>query len=212
MARWYEGAEQALFKQTAGGYVFQCPNPWLIGRSRNYVVNEAQKAEIAEHLRRQRGQTLLMAGSFAILAGVLGATLAWSFAAGGISIVSIVVIGLAAVLAIVAVVAVPQVKLMRSLRPILATAPRTDERIRFHEQIENVAKAISNTLLIVGGGGGALMIVGNLIVLLDALQQGRFARNPAWTLSSLAVGVLLTSYFVYLALLKRRLNRNAGSP
>src|SRR6476619_5650004 len=54
MAKWYEAANEASFKSVAGGYVFQSPNPWIFARPRYYLVNEAQKAQIAERLRRFR--------------------------------------------------------------------------------------------------------------------------------------------------------------
>src|ERR1700691_5658264 len=39
--------EAIIFKPAAGGgFVFQAPKPWLFGEARNYLVNEAQKAEI----------------------------------------------------------------------------------------------------------------------------------------------------------------------
>ena len=39
--------EAVLFKPAAGGdFVFQAPKPWLFGEAHNYLVNEAQKAEI----------------------------------------------------------------------------------------------------------------------------------------------------------------------
>src|SRR5271163_2110076 len=42
-----ETIEAVLFKPAAGGgFVFQAPKPWLFGQARNYLVNEAQKAEI----------------------------------------------------------------------------------------------------------------------------------------------------------------------
>jgi hypothetical protein len=51
MAGLYDGLEEVPFKRIAGGYLFQTNNPWFIGRKRRYVVNEAQKAEIAASIR-----------------------------------------------------------------------------------------------------------------------------------------------------------------
>ena len=70
MGRWYEGAEEAAFKAVSGGYVAQLPGPNLLGRSRSYLVNEAQKAEIVAVLRRQR---LMMIGLMLALAAIGGA-------------------------------------------------------------------------------------------------------------------------------------------
>jgi hypothetical protein len=51
MAGLYDGLEEVPFKRIAGGYVFQTNNPWFIGPKRRYVVNDAQKAEIAACIR-----------------------------------------------------------------------------------------------------------------------------------------------------------------
>jgi hypothetical protein len=69
MAKWYE---ETSFRPTAGGYVFQTPNPWLLGPSRRYLVNEAQKAEIAACLRRRQRVFLPMAAILTLIAlGIL---------------------------------------------------------------------------------------------------------------------------------------------
>jgi hypothetical protein len=51
--------EELSFKRTPEGWVFQAPNPWLIGPRRHYLVNDAQKAEIAAQLRRMWTMVLL---------------------------------------------------------------------------------------------------------------------------------------------------------
>jgi len=51
MAGLYDGLEEVGFKRVDGGYVFQTNNRWLIGPTRRFLVNEAQKAEIAACIR-----------------------------------------------------------------------------------------------------------------------------------------------------------------
>jgi hypothetical protein len=51
MAGLYDGLEEVAFKRTEGGYVFQANNRFLIGPRRRFLVNEAQKADIAACLR-----------------------------------------------------------------------------------------------------------------------------------------------------------------
>jgi hypothetical protein len=54
MPRWYEVANEASFKLTPAGHVFQAPSPWIFARSRYYLVSDAQKAELLAGLRRWR--------------------------------------------------------------------------------------------------------------------------------------------------------------
>ena len=64
MAGLYDGLEEVAFKRTEGGYVFQTNNRFLIGPRRRFLVNEAQKADIAacmrETLRRIKPFVFLM--------------------------------------------------------------------------------------------------------------------------------------------------------
>jgi hypothetical protein len=208
MARWYEGAEEAAFKPFAGGYVFQCPNPWLMGRSRNYLVNEAQKAALAESLRRHRRQILLLVIVYMVIA--FGLALFVSQAPQGLSTFGFAAIVAVTVLAVVSIVLVPQVYLMRSIRPLLADLQRTDERITYGERLQSVAAAISGKLLLLGGIGGIMTIVGNIVTVADAISQDRAGSNLYRPVFGLVFGALLTGYFAYLAVLKRKLKRKAN--
>ena len=51
MAGLYDGLEEVAFKRTEGGYVFQTNKRFLIGSRRRFLVNEAQKADIAACMR-----------------------------------------------------------------------------------------------------------------------------------------------------------------
>jgi uncharacterized Tic20 family protein len=209
MAKWYEGAEEAAFKAVAGGYVFQPPSLlWPFTRSRGYLVNEDKKAELAVCLRRQRRQVLFMVVAYVLLVSALTLAASLSGAIQSISSGEFVAIGALMALAVVPIVIVPHFQLLRTLRPLLAGVPPTDERISFGEQLHGLAGAISGKLLILGGVGGAMMVIGNLTQLLDAIAVDRDGLFGA--LFGVVFGALLTSYFAYLAILKRRLQRKTG--
>ena len=38
--------EAIMFKKGPDGYVFRAPNPWVLGRKRFYLVNEAEKTKL----------------------------------------------------------------------------------------------------------------------------------------------------------------------
>src|SRR5581483_11232737 len=48
------GMEEASFEPVEDGYLFQSPHPLMIGLPRYYLVNEAQKAESCDRLRRRQ--------------------------------------------------------------------------------------------------------------------------------------------------------------
>jgi uncharacterized Tic20 family protein len=211
MARWYEGAEEAAFKPVAGGYVFQPPSLlWPFTRSGCYLVNEAQKAALAACLLRQRRQVFVMVVAYLLIviglmlaAGISGALERMS---NGEFIAILAVTGLV----VVPIVIVPHFRLMRTLRPLLAGLPRSAERITLAEQLHGLAGAISNKLLVLGAIGGSMMVLGNLGSLIDAIVEGRGDSTLFGSMFEVLFGALLTSYFAYLAILKRRLKQKAS--
>src|ERR1700735_1173911 len=78
MAGLYDGLEEVAFKRTEGGYVFQANNRFLIGPRRRFLVNEAQKADIAacmrETLRRIKPFVFVM---MAALRAAIGGLIYW---------------------------------------------------------------------------------------------------------------------------------------
>ena len=49
----YAGIDEAPFKRTAGGWVFQTHNKWLLGSRDRYFVTDAQKTFERELTRQQ---------------------------------------------------------------------------------------------------------------------------------------------------------------
>jgi hypothetical protein len=211
MVKWYEGAEEAAFKPIAGGYVFQPPSLfWPVVRGRAYRVNETQKAELAACLRRQRGLIFLLLVAYVLIGLGLAAAIDAAGGPGRISTAEFIAILAMTMLGAVPIVILPHIYLVRTLRPLLADLPRTEERISLGYQIRSLAAAVSLPLLLLGGLGGGLMIVGNVISIVDAVAEGRGGSKLYWPIFGLLFGALLTSYFAYLAMLKRKLKRQAS--
>jgi len=219
MAKWYEAANEASFKLVAAGYVFQSPNPWMFARPRYYLVNEAQKAEIAARLGRWR---LVLVVAVAIMMAILASFIAFVTLSPGTfirlvgpvidqyginSIVPLTVVLMTLVVA--PFVAVPQVYLVRALRPLLAEAPRTSERIKIGEQLPKIAVAASKWVLAAGLVGGLGMIAAASLMLLDNFLDGDLTRRLLLPVILLVNGGLTSGYFVYLLRLRARLKRVA---
>jgi hypothetical protein len=217
MAKWYEAANEASFKRLADGYVFQCPNPWVLARPRYYLVNETQKAQIFALMGRWR---LLLLASLALSLAIPAGFAAFvhlaprTFAHLVLPIVHGVGIGgftvllsLAMFLLMAPVVAAPHIYLNRGLRGPLAGAPRTNERITMKEQLPQTATAVSGKILAVGLGAGLLTMVAAVMGLIeDTAADGHLLRNLMFPyLPLMLLGGLLSAYFVYLIRLKSRL-------
>jgi hypothetical protein len=104
------------------------------------------------------------------------------------------------------------ISMMRSLRPLLAVLPRTEQRISFGEQVARVAGAISGKVLAVGLVSGPIMTLGNLLILAHTVCEGRL---QIMLLAGNAIaafgGAVLTAYFVWLVILRCRLPRGQRS-
>lgn len=138
-----DSVKSALFRAAPGGWVFRSPNPWVFGDTPHYLVNDAQRSQIEAivALRRPRVVAAVLLGG--ILAWtVLVATFMWAFAGhedptpGDIGVmVVLIVLPLTAVLPIAALIQ------RRRLKPVLAAAPLTTERIPFAELQKKVRAA-----------------------------------------------------------------------
>jgi hypothetical protein len=214
MPRWYEGANEASFKSVDGGYVFQSPSPWIFARPSYYLVNEAKKAEILVPMGRWR---LLLLSLPAILVSIMlvpillpetfGHLLLPAFRLLGTGLFSLLLF-VVMILLVAPLIAVPQIYLARSLRPLLADAPRTEQRIKVAEQLPKIAASVSGKVFVIGLVSALGMVGSGGLLLLDAFLEGRLAGSSLYTASFLLVaGMLLASYFVYLIRLKAEMKR-----
>jgi hypothetical protein len=207
MAVWYERAVQTSFKPTADGIVFQCPNPWLFGRWRHYLVNEAQKEMLAAHLRQRQRLILWLMGVYLLVAFGLTLMFGSSGTAPDPTTGSFYAFVAVALLGMLALALVPHIYLMRKIEPLLAQLQRAEALMTLHEQLFGVAAVISNMHIALGGLGGVLIFTANAKTMVEYLSEGVSGAQLLWPGFGLVFGSLLASYFLYLTILKRRLKR-----
>jgi hypothetical protein len=207
--------EAVLFKPAVGGYVFQAPNPWVFGPTSSYIVSATQKAELLAIIRPPRP----VLAAAAIIAGILlwaGAVATMMWAISGHDQPTAIDFAVMSVLILVPIYLAWVMKLQRNLRrmqPILATAPRTGERIDRREMRQALAGAMSlkRTLLI-----GALWSFSCLTQVFTLLVHN--ARHPLFsdvqsylTFFTAALTAGLAAYYLYLAIRKIRQPRAASA-
>jgi hypothetical protein len=206
-ARWYARANEASFKPTEGGYVFQAPSPWVFARPRYYVVSAAKKEEISAHLARWRLLLFLpVLGILCFTVPVIAfpSLLSPLYRQLGSSLFPLFLFA-AFTLLMVPLLAVPQIYLARALRPLLADAPRTDERIKVAEQLPVIATAVSTKWLVIGLVSAVAMMVGSGLLILDGFLEGGHAGGALLSSSIFGVmGGLLAFYFIFLLRLKAK--------
>jgi hypothetical protein len=201
MTRWYSRvAEQASFKPVPGGYLFPAPHPWIFAKiftkPRTYLVNEAQKAQIAECLRRRQQLMLALAAVFLPLIAVLtGLLLASDRLPSGM------VIAIAAVLLLITLM-IPHLYLVRAIAPLIGGLSPSDQRVTGKEQFAAIAGAASPATLKAGMAGGASMVLGGVIGFADAMAEGAAGVRLYAGGALIVVGAICAAYFVVLARLK----------
>jgi hypothetical protein len=202
MAKWSEAAVESAFKPVAGGYIAKLPVRDFLGRTRSYVVNDAQKQEIGAALRRQRVMMLCILPILLVLGAAFG-LMVWALRLTPGELLA----GMAALLVVVflAMGVGPVGYLRRELRPILGTLQPSDQSISLREQVETIARRIPAPILVVGLIGGCLMVAGNIMAALDAAHAQRLSGALlAFQLFAAGAGVAMTAYFIWLTVLRMR--------
>jgi hypothetical protein len=193
-SRWwfpFDGMEEMSFKRVPEGWVYRVPNPWLLGRSRYYLVSEKQKSEIAGHHRQM--WLILLLGIAVITAVGAPLTLA------GFDEQQVVLsLATAALLGLIVGFAA-NAWLCRTIRPIIANLTPTTQRITQSEVLNTQIAVFSR---------GYLLFFGSLSLLLFALIALQpLLTSAGWDARSL-IGALLfgagTIYWFALYIAKRR--------
>ena len=193
-SRWwfpFDGMEELSFKRVPEGWVYRVPNPWLLGRSRHYLVSEKQKSDIAGHHRRM---WLFLLLGVAVIAAV-GAPLTL---AGFDDQQVVLSLATAALLGLI-VGFVANAWLCRTIRPIIADLPPTTQRIAQSEVLNTQIAVFSR---------GYLLFFGSLSLLLLALIALQpLLTSAGWDARSLCGALLFgagTIYWFALYIAKRR--------
>ena len=193
-SRWwfpFDGMEEMSFKRVPEGWVYRVPNPWLLGRSRYYLVSEKQKSEIAGHHRRM---WLFLLLGIAVIAAV-GAPLTL---AGFDEQQVVLSLATAALLGLI-VGFVANAWLCRTIRPIIADLTPTTQRITQSEVLNTQIAVFSR---------GYLLFFGSLSLLLLALIALQpLLTSAGWDARSLCGALLFgagTIYWFALYIAKRR--------
>jgi hypothetical protein len=185
MAGLYDGMEEPAFKRVEGGYVFQARNPWFFGRSRHYLVNEAQKAEIAACLRATlRRLTPWVFVAMVVLPLLIGGGVFLLVSLGRATFINTFALMLAV---FVPYIAWTHIYTMRRLRPLIADLPRTNQRITLREGTSNLVVHMSFKFRLLMLCAAIMSVIGSLMILAGAFIDGHFLRS----LISAAPGMIL---------------------
>ena len=132
--------EAIMFKKGPDGYVFRAPNPWVLGRKRFYLVNEAEKTKLLAVITA-RSQAVFWV-TFVTLISASTAALAY-FSGHNNPTTRDFVIMLALLPVWLYAAALVSIRpTARRLQPLLAGLPRTEQRITAADMRRAVRKLV----------------------------------------------------------------------
>lgn len=169
-----DNREAIMFKAVPDGYVFRALNPFVFGRARYYLVNEAQKAQLfAIITARSRAVYFWLAVLVLIAAG----TGALAYATGHDDpTVSDVAIMLALIpLWLYAAVLVSQYPTSQKLKPLLAGLQPTDQSITSADLRKAVRKTVSFRHHLVLGISQAVLSAAFIVMIAQKSNGGHVA-------------------------------------
>jgi len=210
MAGLYDRLEATAFKRVAGGYVFQTNNPWVVGPKRRYFVNEAQKGEIAECIRQIMGELKPFIIVSLIVLPLVTVVAAFWFIIGlrapqGTVYLYMGLLLLGIFLPYFAIIHAYRIGRLHSL---IASLPRSDERITWREGTETFAANVSFKYLLMLFVA-PVIIFGNVAMhLAVAIVEDR--PIPLMDVLMMAFGGLMVAYPIYLLILREKGKRSAN--
>jgi uncharacterized membrane protein len=201
--------ESVLFKRVAGGHIFQAPNPWIFGRGSRYLVNDTQKAQLLAIItpRRPMLRVAVITAGIALWA-VAVAALVWAFGADQEQPTGPEMITMA-LLTVVPMFLALMLALKRNLRrmaPVLAGAPRTDERISRSEIRQAMAKTMSfRATLLVGAAWVAILLLQIYNLVMGSTRHPLFSDAQSFLNLFLVITAAgLAAHYLVIAMRKAR--------
>lgn len=201
--------EAVLFKRVAGGYIFQQPSPWLLGRSSRYIVDEAQKAAIlAIIMPRRPVMRITVITAIILLWAAVVATAVWAFGSGHDSPTAgdfVAIFGLIVVPIVGALILALQ-RNLRRMQPILAGAPRTDDKITRGELRHAMTNALTfKRALFIGAAWSLTCAMQAFSLVVRNARHPLFGDTQSYVnLFTAIVAAGLAAYYLGIALRKLR--------
>jgi hypothetical protein len=188
-----------MFKQVPDGYVFRAPSPWVFGRARFHLVDEAQKAQLLKILTARSPFVFWVA--LVALIGASAAGLAFGSGHDNPTVTDIVIIlGLLPFWIYAAQIA-SIVPTARRLQPLLAGLPVTDQRITAVDLRKALRKTVSFRQYVVIAAGHAILSAGLILVAFQRTGDGPaqvFANSgaPTYVFAGVVFGISSICFLV----------------
>jgi hypothetical protein len=162
-----------MLKKVPDGYVFGAPNPWVFGRGRFYLVNEAQKTQLLA-IVTARSQAVFWVALAALIGATVG-VLAYASGHDDPTLRDVVIMLALLPVWIYAALLVSIRPMARRLQPLLVGLAPTDQRITAADLRAAVRKTLSTRQYVMLGVSQAIMSAALMILAVQKNSGGRFS-------------------------------------
>jgi hypothetical protein len=169
-----DNREAIMFKQVPDGYVFRAPNPFVFGRARFYLVNEAQKAQLLAVITARNTAMYFWLVVLVLIAAGTGA-LAYGTGHDDPTVSDVVIMMALIPLWLYAAVLVSLYPTARKLEPLLAGLQRTDQSITSADLRKAARKTISFRNYLALGISQAALSAAFIIMVVQKTSGGHVA-------------------------------------
>jgi hypothetical protein len=201
-----DNREAIMFKKVPDGYVFRAPNPWVFGRARFYLVDEAQKAQLLA-IVTARSQLVFWVALVALI-GAGTAAIAYGSGHDNPTAGDVVIMLALLPVWIYAALLVSIRPMALRLQPLLAGLLPTDQRITAVDLRKAVRKTISFRQYVALAVSQLIMSAAFIVLVWQKTDGGRvsiFQDGGVLVFVFLAVVLLVSSIsFLVAALDKAR--------
>jgi hypothetical protein len=201
-----DNREAIMFKKVQDGYVFRAPNPFVFGRARFYLVNQAQKTRLLAIITARSQAVFWVVLVVSIAASTAG--LAYGTGHDNPTTADVVIMMALIPLWIYAALLVSVHPTARRLQPLLAGLQPTDQSITLADLRKAVRTSVSFRQYLTLGVSQAVTSAALIVMVLRKINGGRvsvFEDSAALLFAFLAVVLAVSSTsFLVAALYKAR--------
>jgi hypothetical protein len=199
-----DNREAIMFKKVPDGYVFRAPNPWVFGRARFYLVDEAQKAQLLA-IVTARSQLVFWVALVALI-GAGTAAIAYGSGHDNPTAGDVVIMLALLPVWIYAALLVSIRPMALRLQPLLAGLLPTDQRITAVDLRKAVRKTISFRQYVALAVSQLIMSAAFIVLVWQKTDGGRvsiFQDGGVLVFVFLAVVLLVSSISLLVAALDK---------
>ncbi len=198
--------EEVYFRPVEGGYLYDAPNPWLVGRGARYIVNEAQRAALLDIVKPQRNGLRILVLSAITIPYMFAVAWLWAATSHGH-------VGNLAMVGEMVTMLVPfyllgiayRFRYLARIAPVVSTAIETDQTFSTSERTRAIYDRLPLWMLILFAVIWPIQAITSMMWMLNRANSPALASDVHFYIHALiALAACATTAMIIYALINRR--------